>query len=116
MFKMIGIIALVGLLVFAFILFNLIFGVAFTLVNFIIMVLIWIFIGYLAGQLIRGKGYGPVGDAALGIGGGIVGSVLLNLLGRDAWDSGFIGRIVFGAIGAVVLVFLVRVVNKDFGK
>lgn len=113
---MIGIIALVGLLVFAFILFNLIFGVAFTLVNFIIMVLIWIFIGYLAGQLIRGKGYGPVGDAALGIGGGIVGSVLLSLLGQTNWNDGLIGRIIFGAVGAVVLVFLVRLVNKDFGR
>ena len=113
---MIGILALVGLLVFAYILFNILFGVAFTLINFIITILIWIFIGYLAGQLIRGKGYGPVGDAALGIGGGLVGSVIVRLLGTTNWNDGLIGGIIVGTIGAIVLVFLVRLVNKDFGK
>jgi uncharacterized membrane protein YeaQ/YmgE (transglycosylase-associated protein family) len=113
---MIGILALVGLLVFAYILFNILFGVAFTLINFIITILIWIFIGYLAGQLIRGKGYGPVADAALGIGGGLVGSVIVRILGVTNWDNGLLGGILVGTIGAVALVFLVRLVNKDFGK
>jgi uncharacterized membrane protein YeaQ/YmgE (transglycosylase-associated protein family) len=113
---MIGILVLLGLIVFAYILFNILFGVAFTLINFIITILIWIFIGYLAGQLIRGKGYGPIGDAALGVGGGIVGSIILRVIGQTNWDNGLIGGIVVGTIGAVALVFLVRLVNKDFGK
>ncbi|HRF96999.1 MAG TPA: GlsB/YeaQ/YmgE family stress response membrane protein, partial [Aggregatilineales bacterium] len=59
---------------------------------------------------------GPIGDAALGIGGGIVGSILVYALGVNNWDNGLIGSILAGTIGAVVLVFLVRLVNKDFAK
>lgn len=113
---MVGLLAVIGLVIFAYILFGVIFGAVISLVNFVLMVLVWIFIGYLAGQLIRGKGYGPLGDAALGIGGGIVGSIILRLIGQTNWDNNFIGSIVVGTIGAVVLVFLVRLVNKEFGK
>ncbi|MCL4252161.1 MAG: GlsB/YeaQ/YmgE family stress response membrane protein [Anaerolineae bacterium] len=113
---MIEILALLGLLVFAWLLFGVIFGAVISVVNFILMILVWIFIGFLAGQLIRGKGYGPIGDAALGIGGGIVGSIILRLTGTTNWNDGLIGGIVVGTIGAVVLVFFVRLVNKDFAK
>lgn len=111
---MIEILALLGLLVFAWLLFGVIFGAVISIINFIIMILAWIFVGYLTGQLIRGRGYGPIGDMALGIGGGIVGSIILRLTGQTNWDNGLIGGIVFGTIGAIVLVFLVRLVNKDF--
>lgn len=113
---MIEIIALVAMLIFAYILFGVIFGAVISIVNFAVMILVWIFIGWLAGQLIRGKGYGPIGDAALGIGGGIVGSVVLRLIGQTNWNDGLVGGIVVGTIGAVILVALVRFVNKDFGK
>jgi len=113
---MVGLLVLLGLIVFAYILIGVVFGAVISVINFALMVLVWIFIGYLAGQLIRGKGYGPIGDAALGIGGGIVGSIILRLIGQTNWDNNIIGSIVVGTIGAVVLVFLVRLVNKEFGK
>ncbi|MCU0480554.1 MAG: GlsB/YeaQ/YmgE family stress response membrane protein [Anaerolineae bacterium] len=113
---MIGLLAVLGLIVFAYILFGIIFGTIANIIGFVLTILVWIFIGYLAGQLIRGKGYGPLGDAALGIGGGIVGSIILRIIGQTNWDNNLIGNIVVGTIGAVVLVFLVRFVNKEFGK
>jgi len=113
---MVGLLAILGLIVFAYILIGVVFGAVISVINFAFMILVWIFIGYLAGQLIRGKGYGPVGDAALGIGGGLMGSVLFRLIGQTSWNDGLLGGILVGTIGAVVLVFLVRLVNKDFGK
>ncbi len=113
---MVGLLVLLGLIVFAYILIGVVFGAVISLINFVFMILVWIFIGYLAGQLIRGKGYGPIGDAALGIGGGIVGSIILRLIGQTDWNTNIVTSIVVGTIGAVVLVFLVRMVNKEFGK
>lgn len=87
----------------------------FTVVSFIFMVLIWILTGWIAGQLIRGKGYGPVKDGLLGLAGGIIGSIVLGLVG---WDfGGIIGSIITGVVGALILIYGMRAFsdNKRFG-
>ncbi len=87
-------------------------GVVFSL---IIPALFAILAGYLAGKIIRGKGYGPLGDLLLGFGGGIVGSIVFNLIGVGA--GGLIGGIVAGVVGAVILVYAVRLFgHEDFAK
>ena len=87
------------------------------LVGFLIMIAVWMFIGYLVGQLVRGKGYGPVGDALLGLGGGIVGSIVLRLVNVSFGDVWIISNIIVGVIGALILVFGVRLLgNEDFAR
>lgn len=66
--------------------------------------------GWLAGQVMKGGGYGIVVDIILGILGGIVGTWVFGLLGLHA--GGLIGRIVVSFVGAVILVWITRLVKK----
>ena len=72
--------------------------------------LIGILAGWLAGQVMKGGGYGLIGDLVLGIIGAFVGGWVLGLVGVTA--GGFIGRVITATIGAVLLVFLVRLIKK----
>lgn len=66
--------------------------------------------GWLAGQVMKGGGYGVLVDIILGILGGIVGSWVFGLLRLHA--GGLIGRIVVSFVGAVILVWITRLVKK----
>ncbi len=99
-----AVMGIIGVLV----LFSTIMKIAFSL---IIPLLLAMFIGYLAGQVIRGKGYGPIGDILLGLGGGIVGSLVLGMLGVGT--GGLFGGIFAGVIGAVLVVYAVRLVHDE---
>ena len=70
--------------------------------------------GMFAGRIIRGRGYGPVGDIVLGLVGFVVGRFLLGLLGLGGIGSfPLIGGILVAVIGAVALVWLVRLVGDQ---
>jgi uncharacterized membrane protein YeaQ/YmgE (transglycosylase-associated protein family) len=113
---MIELLVLFGLILLAWVIFSAVISLTVTLVEFAVLILVWIFIGYVTGQLIRGKGYGPLNDALLGLGGGIIGNLVFGLLNVDL--GGIIGTIMAGVIGAVILVFIIRAVseNKNFAK
>ncbi len=66
--------------------------------------------GWLAGQLMKGGGYGLLGDLVLGIIGAIVGGWLLGALGIFA--TGLIGSLISATIGAMVLIFVVRLLKR----
>jgi len=66
--------------------------------------------GWLAGQVMKGGGYGVLVDIILGILGGIVGRWVFGLLGLHA--GGMIGSIVVSFVGAVILVWITRLVKK----
>ncbi|GAB4329165.1 MAG: hypothetical protein Kow00117_15270 [Phototrophicales bacterium] len=111
---MIELLAFIALLVVGWVVLTSLVSFAVTLGAFIFMVLVWIFIGWLAGQLIRGKGYGPIKDGLLGLLGGVIGSIVLGIFGLDI--GGVFGAIVTGVFGALILVYGVRALsdNKDF--
>ncbi len=75
-------------------------------------IIAWIIIGlvagWLAGQIMKGSGYGLVGDLVLGLVGAIVGGWLFGLVAPAAEPSGFLGSIVVATIGAIVLIFIAR--------
>jgi len=76
-------------------------------------ILVWIVLGlvagWLAGQVMKGGGYGLVGDIVLGIVGAIVGGFLTGvLLGRDMVNGFNIESIVVAFIGAVILIAISR--------
>ena len=62
--------------------------------------------GFRAGKIMRGHGYGPIGDVILGIFGGIVGGFLFALLGLGAY--GLLGSLVMATVGSVVVIWLAR--------
>jgi uncharacterized membrane protein YeaQ/YmgE (transglycosylase-associated protein family) len=63
--------------------------------------------GWLAGQFMKGGGYGLVGDIIMGVIGAFVGGFLFSIL-LPGSSAGLIGSIVVAFIGAVVLIALIR--------
>ena len=63
--------------------------------------------GWLAGQFMKGGGYGVVGDIVVGIVGAFVGGLLFSFL-LPGSSVGLLGSMVVAFIGAVVLIALVR--------
>ena len=65
--------------------------------------------GWLAGIIMRGGGYGIVGDIVLGILGAIIGGWLTGvLLGRDVVSGFNIETLIVAVIGAIVLIAISR--------
>ena len=78
--------------------------------GFLTWIIVGLIAGWLAGQVMKGGGYGILVDIILGILGGIVGGWVFGMLGLHA--GGMIGSIVVSFIGAVILVWITRLVKK----
>lgn len=65
--------------------------------------------GWLAGLVMKGGGYGIAGDVVVGVLGAVLGGFLFGALGISA--GGFAGSIIVATVGAVVMVFLLRLVR-----
>ncbi|MCZ7602548.1 MAG: GlsB/YeaQ/YmgE family stress response membrane protein [Melioribacteraceae bacterium] len=74
--------------------------------NFIIWILSGILAGWLTGKIMKGSGYGILGDLAIGLLGAVVGGFLASVFGLQA--TSWIGQIVVAVAGGVVLVWVVR--------
>jgi uncharacterized membrane protein YeaQ/YmgE (transglycosylase-associated protein family) len=76
---------------------------------------VWIVVGavagWLAGVIVRGFGFGLVGNLVIGILGAILGGWLFGVIGFS-FTSGIINTIITATIGAVVLLLIVRVVKR----
>ncbi|HLJ00515.1 MAG TPA: GlsB/YeaQ/YmgE family stress response membrane protein [Bradyrhizobium sp.] len=67
--------------------------------------------GWLAGKVVRGTGFGIIGDILVGIAGAIVANFLFPKLGI-AIGTGLVSEIVYSAIGAILLLLVVRLVRR----
>ncbi|TNE60946.1 MAG: GlsB/YeaQ/YmgE family stress response membrane protein [Alphaproteobacteria bacterium] len=65
-------------------------------------ILVGALVGWLAGQIVRGRGYGIFGNILIGLVGGLIGGFLFGLLGLG--PTGLIGDLIAGTVGAVLLV------------
>lgn len=77
----------------------------------ILSVIIWAVIGWLAGQIMKGGGYGLLGDILLGIIGGLVGGLIFNLLNIDL--GGIIGNIIVGVVGSIIVIAIGRMIGGN---
>ena len=66
--------------------------------------------GWLAGKIVRGTGFGLIGDILVGIAGALVANLLLPKLGIHI-GTGVIREIINAVIGAVILLLVVRAVR-----
>ncbi len=78
------------------------------------MTVIWFLIvgvlaGWLAGLLVKGGGFGLIGDLVVGILGALIGGLLF---GGGLLGGGLLGSIVVAMLGAVLLLVVVRVIKK----
>jgi uncharacterized membrane protein YeaQ/YmgE (transglycosylase-associated protein family) len=72
--------------------------------------LIGLIAGWLAGQVVRGGGYGVIGDMIVGVIGALIGGWLFGKLGIAA--GGLVGAIITAFIGAVILIALLRLIRR----
>jgi uncharacterized membrane protein YeaQ/YmgE (transglycosylase-associated protein family) len=83
--------------------------------NCIVSLIVGGLAGLVAGRVLRGKGYGIVGNVLLGLVGSFVGGLVFGLFGMGA--NCIVGRLVVSAIGAIVFIVLVRVfMDADFAR
>jgi uncharacterized membrane protein YeaQ/YmgE (transglycosylase-associated protein family) len=75
------------------------------------LILVGLIAGWLAGVLVKGGGFGVLGDIVVGILGALVGGFLFHFFGLSV-GGGFFGSIFVATIGAIVLIVLLRVIKK----
>ncbi len=66
--------------------------------------------GWLAGTLMKGGGFGVLGNIVVGIVGAFVGGFVFNFL--QIGLTGVVGSIVMATVGAVILLFIVKLIKK----
>lgn len=77
--------------------------------------LTWIIVGLVAGVLasfVMGGGFGIIGDIIIGIIGAFLGGWIFRTLGVSSPLSGLAGTILVAFIGAVVLLFILRLIRR----
>ena len=67
-------------------------------------------IGWLAGLIVRGRGFGIIGDIVIGIVGAMLGGWMAGVIGISAGSS--VGAFLMALVGAVVLVVLTRLIVR----
>ncbi len=77
----------------------------------LVLLLIGAVAGFLAGVIVKGYGFGVVGNIVIGIIGAVVASALLPRLGLFT-GTDIIGQIISATIGAVGLLVLIGVVRR----
>ena len=78
--------------------------------SLVIFLLIGIIAGWLAGVIMKGDGFGLLGSMVIGVIGAFIGSYLFGLLGLSA--GGFFGSLVTATVGALVLLYVVKLIKK----
>ena len=77
----------------------------------IVLIIVGAIAGWLAGIIVKGMGFGLVGNIIVGIVGAFIGSWLLGYLGVHI-GGGFLGSIITATIGAVILLFVISLVKR----
>src|SRR5437588_12139817 len=78
--------------------------------SLIVILLVGLVAGWLAGKIIRGAGFGIIGDMAIGIIGAFIGDWLLPRLSIHL-GTGIISAVINATIGALLLLFIIRLVR-----
>ncbi len=81
------------------------------IMQFLWFLLIGLAAGWLAGQILKGGGFGLWGDLIVGVVGALLGGSLFGLLGISL--GGLLGSLITATVGAIVLVLLLRLIKKS---
>ena len=79
--------------------------------EFVWFILVGLVAGWLAGVLVKGGGFGVIGDIIVGVLGALLGGFLFSVLGFSS-GGGLLGSIVVATVGAVVLIFVLRLIKR----
>jgi len=78
--------------------------------SLLVILFVGLVAGWLAGKVVRGAGFGIIGDIVIGIIGAFIASWLFPRLGIHL-GVGLVSKIIYSAIGAVILLLIVRLVR-----
>jgi uncharacterized membrane protein YeaQ/YmgE (transglycosylase-associated protein family) len=78
--------------------------------NLLVILFVGLVAGWLAGKIVRGTGFGIIGDIIVGILGAFIAGWLFPRLGFHL-GVGIVEEILFSAIGAIVLLLIVRLIR-----
>jgi uncharacterized membrane protein YeaQ/YmgE (transglycosylase-associated protein family) len=78
--------------------------------SILVILIVGIVAGWLAGKVVRGAGFGLIGDLLVGIAGAFVAAWLFPRLGIRI-GSGIVSEIIFSALGAIILLLVVRLIR-----
>lgn len=78
--------------------------------SLIVFLLVGIVAGWLAGRIMRGGGFGLVGNMVIGIVGAFLGGLLFRAVGVYAY--GIVGETIVATVGAIVLLYLIRIFKR----
>jgi len=79
--------------------------------NFVWFIIVGLVAGWLAGVIMKGGGFGVIGDIIVGIVGALIGGWLFSTMGVSA-GGGLLGAIIVALIGAIILIFLLRLIKR----
>jgi uncharacterized membrane protein YeaQ/YmgE (transglycosylase-associated protein family) len=82
--------------------------------SLLVILVVGIVAGWLAGQIVRGAGFGLIGDLLIGIVGALIGSWLLPQLGIHL-GAGIVRAIINATIGAILLLLVLRLLRGGTG-
>lgn len=80
--------------------------------SLLVIIVVGIVAGWLAGQIVRGTGFGLIADLCIGVIGAFIGNWLLPELGIHLGFSNIIDLIISATIGAVVLLFILGLFHR----
>jgi uncharacterized membrane protein YeaQ/YmgE (transglycosylase-associated protein family) len=79
--------------------------------SLIVLLLVGLVAGWLAGQFVKGGGFGLIGDIIVGIVGALIAGWLFPTLGISL-GGGILGAIISATIGAAILLVIIRLVKR----
>lgn len=79
--------------------------------SLLVILLVGLAAGWLAGQIVQGTGFGLVGDIVIGIVGAFIAAWLFPVLGLRL-GGGIIGAIIAATIGAILLLVIARLIKR----
>jgi uncharacterized membrane protein YeaQ/YmgE (transglycosylase-associated protein family) len=78
--------------------------------NLLLFLVIGILAGFLAGKIMKGSGFGLIGDLIVGVIGSFIGVWVFGLLGISS--GGILGLLVAAIVGALLLLYIIRLAKS----
>ena len=79
--------------------------------EFLVFLIVGAIAGWLAGVVVKGGGYGLIGDIVVGIVGGFIAGWLFPRFGISL-GGGWVAAIISSAIGAIILLLVIRLIKR----
>ncbi len=78
--------------------------------NLLLFLVIGVVAGFLAGKIMKGSGFGLIGDLIVGVIGSFIGGWVFGLLGISA--GGILGVLVAAIVGALLFLYVIRLAKS----